>query len=447
MKLKLTNNAAATLASAISAGATSVSLTAGGGALFPSLAAGEYFFATLIDASNSLEVLKVTARVGDTLTVLRAQDNTSAKAYAAGDKCELRLVAAVFNELIQRDGSVVMTASLDHGGFKAINIADPTAAQDAATKNYVDTTAVAAVNAEAATRLAADNAEATARSNADAGKVNLDGGNATGTWAGTTEWTRVNNRPTALSQFSNDRFFENVSGLARVGSGALNCNGNTGNCWPGSAAVNCYGSGNVQAMQLELTDNGTSVGIRGVNYNYNCNCNCACDCCCCFAKGTLVRMADGSVKEIEKVMVGEMVKGLVGDVCVAHKFDTTLKGNSLWKLNGDVTVTGGHLFLVNGEWAAIDMDVYPHGVFFRSEQEFDESGLVDIKHQTKLSEVVRQLKVGDIANGVEVLSIERVDADSDVNVHNMIVNGGDAFILATGVAVDGFMRQSCKGMQ
>lgn len=104
MAVKFTNNASATLASSITNSATSISLTSGEGALFPSLGAGEYFFATLIDSSNNLEIVKVTARTADALTVVRAQDNTAARAYTAGDKFELRPVAAVFSEFVQVTG-------------------------------------------------------------------------------------------------------------------------------------------------------------------------------------------------------------------------------------------------------------------------------------------------------------------------------------------------------
>lgn len=40
---------------------------------------------------------------------------------------------------LKRDGSVVMTASLNLGSQKIVSLLDPTAAQDAATKNYTDT--------------------------------------------------------------------------------------------------------------------------------------------------------------------------------------------------------------------------------------------------------------------------------------------------------------------
>lgn len=106
---KFTNFAATTLASGISAGATSISLAAGTGALFPSLGAGEYFYAVMLDAATGTtkEVVKVTARSTDTLTVTRAQDNTSASAFIAGDKFELRLVAATMQNFAVLETSAV----------------------------------------------------------------------------------------------------------------------------------------------------------------------------------------------------------------------------------------------------------------------------------------------------------------------------------------------------
>lgn len=94
MAYKFTNGASATLAGSITTTTTVITLTAGMGALFPTLAAGDYFYATLIDSSNNVEIVLVTARVTDTLTVTRAQDGTSARAFLGGDKFELRLTAA-----------------------------------------------------------------------------------------------------------------------------------------------------------------------------------------------------------------------------------------------------------------------------------------------------------------------------------------------------------------
>lgn len=98
MGLKVTNNAYAVLNASITSSATTIVLVAGQGARFPTLSAGDYFYATLIDTSNNLEIVKVTARSTDTLTVVRGQDNTTARAYATNDRFELRPTAALFNE-------------------------------------------------------------------------------------------------------------------------------------------------------------------------------------------------------------------------------------------------------------------------------------------------------------------------------------------------------------
>lgn len=93
MSVKFANNAFGTLNAGISNSATSITLSSGQGARFPTLASGEYFYATLIDTSNNLEVVKCTARSTDVLTVTRAQESTSAQAFAIGDRIELRVTA------------------------------------------------------------------------------------------------------------------------------------------------------------------------------------------------------------------------------------------------------------------------------------------------------------------------------------------------------------------
>lgn len=97
MGLKITNNAYAILAAGVASSDLSITLTAGQGARFPTLGAGDYFYATLLDTGNNLEIVKCTARVGDVLTVVRAQDGTTAKNYVVGDRIEIRPVAAIFD--------------------------------------------------------------------------------------------------------------------------------------------------------------------------------------------------------------------------------------------------------------------------------------------------------------------------------------------------------------
>lgn len=98
MASKVTNNAATTIAGSINSVVTTINLAANTGTLFPTLSGSDWFYGTLIDASNNLEVVKVTARATDALTVTRGQDGTTARSYTVGDRFELRPTAALFND-------------------------------------------------------------------------------------------------------------------------------------------------------------------------------------------------------------------------------------------------------------------------------------------------------------------------------------------------------------
>jgi hypothetical protein len=121
MGVKVTNNAFGTLLSGISSSATTITLDSGQGAKFPTLGGSDFFFATLIDTSNNLEIVKITARSTDSLTAVRAQDNTSARAFSAGDRIELRPTAAMFESLSTPDDAT--TSSKGIASFSSDNFA------------------------------------------------------------------------------------------------------------------------------------------------------------------------------------------------------------------------------------------------------------------------------------------------------------------------------------
>jgi|SRR5690554_1446661 len=94
MGVLLKNNATSRLASSLAAGETTLSVTSGDGSKFPSPTGADWFPLTVIKASGVLEIMRCTARSGDVLTVVRAQEGTAAQAFAAGDRVELRMTAA-----------------------------------------------------------------------------------------------------------------------------------------------------------------------------------------------------------------------------------------------------------------------------------------------------------------------------------------------------------------
>ena len=100
MTIKLANNVTGFLNTAITASDTGIVLQSGNGASFPALGAGEYFYATLVSTGGTLEVVKVTARSGDSMTVVRAQDGSSAASFAAGSRLEMRINAQAVRDAI-----------------------------------------------------------------------------------------------------------------------------------------------------------------------------------------------------------------------------------------------------------------------------------------------------------------------------------------------------------
>ena len=117
--LKFANLARGELASSIGPSATSLSVGSGQGSLFPVLGSGEYFVATLIGAASptTKEIIWVTARSGDTMTVLRAQEGTAALSWTAGDILANLVTAGSMAALLQSGQFQQQTANyaLDTG--------------------------------------------------------------------------------------------------------------------------------------------------------------------------------------------------------------------------------------------------------------------------------------------------------------------------------------------
>lgn len=100
MPVLLANNATAAISADLNSTATAIPVAAGKGALFPApAAAGSYFYATLVNAQNDIEIVKCTSRAGDTLTVERGQDGTLAQSWLAGDIIEMRVNRAVLHDI------------------------------------------------------------------------------------------------------------------------------------------------------------------------------------------------------------------------------------------------------------------------------------------------------------------------------------------------------------
>lgn len=132
------NNASSTLAAPISNTALSVSLAAGTGALFPNPSAGQQFALTFNDAATGLltEVVYCTARSGDTLTIVRAQEGTVAQNWLAGDlaanlvtegtMAAMQQTSALFPaRVVTASGAFSMFATDANGGVGLNRVSSP----------------------------------------------------------------------------------------------------------------------------------------------------------------------------------------------------------------------------------------------------------------------------------------------------------------------------------
>lgn len=104
-KYLFNNNPITTLGSSLSSSATTMTVATGTGSLFPSPAGGQYFSVTLLAAGSTVavpnEIVYCTSRTGDTFTIVRAQEGTTALGWNVGDMVSNDVTAAYLNQTAQ----------------------------------------------------------------------------------------------------------------------------------------------------------------------------------------------------------------------------------------------------------------------------------------------------------------------------------------------------------
>lgn len=102
-EVKVSNNSKGALAGGVSANQGTLSLLGGEGSKFPTVTNGEYFYITVTSAAlaTNTEIMRVTARNADTLTVKQADGSARNlnNTFSAGDSVELRTTANAVNDL------------------------------------------------------------------------------------------------------------------------------------------------------------------------------------------------------------------------------------------------------------------------------------------------------------------------------------------------------------
>ena len=99
------NNAYSTVASTLLSTATTVSVASGTGSRFPTPVPGVQFFRMTLTSASSpntiYEIVYVTARTGDTLTLERGQEGTTSLTWNIGDLCGNVPTKGMLNQFVQ----------------------------------------------------------------------------------------------------------------------------------------------------------------------------------------------------------------------------------------------------------------------------------------------------------------------------------------------------------
>ena len=121
------NNADSSLNGAITSDTTVLALKVGEGGKFPSPANGDFFLVTLFERVGTTElhheIVKCTSRAGDSLTVVRAQEGTVARAFNSDDLVELRITKGTVENFSQPE---VLATKVDKVAGKGLSTEDYT---------------------------------------------------------------------------------------------------------------------------------------------------------------------------------------------------------------------------------------------------------------------------------------------------------------------------------
>jgi hypothetical protein len=109
--LLFADNASSTLAAAVANTDTTCTVAATTGAIFSNPGAGQYALGTFEDVNGNIEIVQITARLGDSFTIVRGQEGTTPLAFASGTRFEQRVTAGMLAVFLQKTGSDVLSGT------------------------------------------------------------------------------------------------------------------------------------------------------------------------------------------------------------------------------------------------------------------------------------------------------------------------------------------------
>ena len=124
MPIKFLNNAYGVLTAPITESDTVINVMNMG---FPKLKPDYYYYATLMDTDNNLEIVKITKANNSVLTVERAQEGTIARSYIVEDRIEHRITSGGLNAIADE---------FDIGQYRTIDIVSGSTSTAIDSDNY-----------------------------------------------------------------------------------------------------------------------------------------------------------------------------------------------------------------------------------------------------------------------------------------------------------------------
>jgi hypothetical protein len=134
MAQEFSNNASSTVDADITLGDTTIILPPGEGNLFPPINGGDpnqFAVGTIQNVFGTLEIIQITGRSGDILTVVRGYEATTAAAWVVGDRLELRVTAGTVDRMISRNDAGEVFDDINMGDNKITDLDNGVAATDA----------------------------------------------------------------------------------------------------------------------------------------------------------------------------------------------------------------------------------------------------------------------------------------------------------------------------
>jgi hypothetical protein len=167
----------------------------------------------------------------------------------------------------------------------------------------------------------------------------------------------------------------------------------------------------------------------------------------CFLAGSLVYMADGSMKAIEDVLVGDSVVGAFGEINTVLALHRPLLGNyHMVHINSNHYTSAHHPHVtVDKKFVCTEPSVVENQTYGREHIVINANGEEELRMLYGLNKGrVEQMQVGTLLKGIHgeipVETIEFTDMPADTQLYNLVVSGSHTYNV-DGYAVTGWPRE------